>query len=440
MSLACTIAPASSSAFKEPRTSCLPRQAINAGKIYGDVCGRWDWKVDERSRPGGIEIRVLWELLVNETQSYDALLKLVTTCGGWISSFLRQMNDGCWSLEYVKASIYEIDDQYIFSYEGNNPTFSGFEYLNTSIHSGISHNVPSARYCESIVHTGVVAKRVDEASRFFLGLARSMKIHTWTAGARSFCRQQTFLDEPEVRIEGKVGVRLEDFFCIAQNDSAVYLTSGVGEFAGRSLSICLYHLLELPTLDKVSESPKPEKSDEPTSAAPIYGTRLTLTSASTGQWLIYQSVRSQCPLPLCLIVWFKHAQITNVTARNMTRYHRNLSRSRQISVELQESDPKRMVQLPSFLYYVRNLYSVLLLGDQVDLDWIKESSPSLTIWAMHSMPAGTHVFFWDTRGQIVCGVVKSTSVGADGTLMVVIKTDGGQTITLPAAAVTASPN
>ncbi|KAK0227938.1 hypothetical protein IW262DRAFT_565620 [Armillaria fumosa] len=50
---------------------------------------------------------------------------------------------------------------------------------------------------------------------------------------------------------------------------------------------------------------------------------------------------------------------------------------------------------------------------------------------MNSMPAGTRVFFWDTRGQIIRGVVQSTSVGADGTLMVVINSDGGRTITLP---------
>ncbi|KAK0502644.1 hypothetical protein EDD18DRAFT_1345465 [Armillaria luteobubalina] len=71
---------------------------------------------------------------------------------------------------------------------------------------------------------------------------------------------------------------------------------------------------------------------------------------------------------------------------------------------------------------------------------VGQSSPSLTILAMNSMPAGTRVFFWDTRGQIVRGVVQSTSVGADGTLMVVINSDGGRTITLPAAGVTASPN
>ncbi|PBK87493.1 hypothetical protein ARMGADRAFT_456893 [Armillaria gallica] len=32
---------------------------------------------------------------------------------------------------------------------------------------------------------------------------------------------------------------------------------------------------------------------------------------------------------------------------------------------------------------------------------------------MNSLPVGTRVFFLDTRGQVVCGVVQSTSRGAD---------------------------
>ncbi|PBK87456.1 peptidase M24 [Armillaria gallica] len=43
--------------------------------------------------------------------------------------------------------------------------------------------------------------------------------------------EHTFSDEPGVYIEGKVGVRLEDCFYIAQNGSAVYLTAGVGGHA-----------------------------------------------------------------------------------------------------------------------------------------------------------------------------------------------------------------
>ncbi len=40
----------------------------------------------------------------------------------------------------------------------------------------------------------------------------------------------TFSDEPGVYIEGKVGVRLEDYFYIAQqrHQPPVYLTAGVG--------------------------------------------------------------------------------------------------------------------------------------------------------------------------------------------------------------------
>ncbi|PBK87445.1 hypothetical protein ARMGADRAFT_1016615 [Armillaria gallica] len=59
---------------------------------------------------------------------------------------------------------------------------------------------------------------------------------------------------------------------------------------------------------------------------------------------------------------------------------------------------------------------------------------------MNSQLVGTHVVFWNIRGQAVRGVIQSTSRGADGTLMVVINSDGGRTITLPATGVTASPN
>ncbi|KAK0458530.1 uncharacterized protein EV420DRAFT_1642869 [Desarmillaria tabescens] len=58
---------------------------------------------------------------------------------------------------------------------------------------------------------------------------------------------------------------------------------------------------------------------------------------------------------------------------------------------------------------------------------------------MNSLPVGTRVFFWDTRGQVVHGVIQSTSRTADGTVMVVVASDGGRTITLPAAGVTQSP-
>ncbi|KAG7453010.1 uncharacterized protein BT62DRAFT_999046 [Guyanagaster necrorhizus] len=63
-----------------------------------------------------------------------------------------------------------------------------------------------------------------------------------------------------------------------------------------------------------------------------------------------------------------------------------------------------------------------------------------TILAMNSMPVGSHVFFWDTRGQVIKGVIQSTTRTAEGSLMVVINSDAGRTITLPVAAVTLDPN
>ncbi|KAK0185836.1 peptidase M24, structural domain-containing protein [Armillaria mellea] len=92
---------------------------------------------------------------------------------------------------------------------------------------------------------GVVAKRVDEAPRLFLGLAGYAKYFThrlghgiglevhedpYLNGGSEIILQtgHTFSDEPGVYIEGKVGVRLEDCFYIAQNGSTVYLTAGVG--------------------------------------------------------------------------------------------------------------------------------------------------------------------------------------------------------------------
>lgn len=38
----------------------------------------------------------------------------------------------------------------------------------------------------------------------------------------------TFSDEPGIYIEGKVGVRLEDCFYVAEEGNAVFLTAGVG--------------------------------------------------------------------------------------------------------------------------------------------------------------------------------------------------------------------
>ncbi|KAK0429597.1 peptidase M24, structural domain-containing protein [Armillaria borealis] len=93
-------------------------------------------------------------------------------------------------------------------------------------------------------HAGVVTKRVDEAPRLFLGLAGYAKYSSHRLGhgigleahedpylnGRSkiiLQTRHTFSDEPGVYIEGKVDVRLEDCFYIAQNGSVVYLMAGV---------------------------------------------------------------------------------------------------------------------------------------------------------------------------------------------------------------------
>ncbi|KAK0434911.1 peptidase M24, structural domain-containing protein [Armillaria borealis] len=111
-----------------------------------------------------------------------------------------------------------------------------------------THNfVHSAQYIAfQTAHAGVpvVAKRVDEAPRLFLGLAGYAKYFTHclghgiglevhedpylNGGRTSSSRQGMLSNEPGVYIEGKVGVRLEDCFYIAQDGGAVYLTAGVG--------------------------------------------------------------------------------------------------------------------------------------------------------------------------------------------------------------------
>ncbi|PBK87458.1 Creatinase/aminopeptidase [Armillaria gallica] len=89
-----------------------------------------------------------------------------------------------------------------------------------------------------------VAKRVDEAPRLFLVLAYAkyfkhrlghgfgLEVHedpNLNDGNGVILQTgHTFLDEPGVYIEGKVGVRLEDCSYIAQNASTMYLASGVG--------------------------------------------------------------------------------------------------------------------------------------------------------------------------------------------------------------------
>ncbi|PBK64470.1 Creatinase/aminopeptidase [Armillaria solidipes] len=94
-----------------------------------------------------------------------------------------------------------------------------------------THNfVHSAQYIAfQTAHAGVpvVAKRVDEAPRLFLGLAGYAKYFTHRLG-HGIGLEGILSNEPGVYIEGKVGVRLEDCFYIAQDGGAVYLTAGVG--------------------------------------------------------------------------------------------------------------------------------------------------------------------------------------------------------------------
>ncbi|KAK0201353.1 hypothetical protein DFS33DRAFT_1346519 [Desarmillaria ectypa] len=54
---------------------------------------------------------------------------------------------------------------------------------------------------------------------------------------------------------------------------------------------------------------------------------------------------------------------------------------------------------------------------------------------MNAFAAGTRVYFYDSNGQIVKGVVESTTRMADGTQMLRIKRDNGNNITLPSASV-----
>ncbi|KAK0441468.1 uncharacterized protein EV420DRAFT_1650066 [Desarmillaria tabescens] len=50
---------------------------------------------------------------------------------------------------------------------------------------------------------------------------------------------------------------------------------------------------------------------------------------------------------------------------------------------------------------------------------------------MDAFPSGSRIFFYGSKGQLVRGVVESTSRTSDGTEMVLIKCDNGKTITLP---------
>ncbi|KAK0435308.1 hypothetical protein EV421DRAFT_1836697 [Armillaria borealis] len=55
---------------------------------------------------------------------------------------------------------------------------------------------------------------------------------------------------------------------------------------------------------------------------------------------------------------------------------------------------------------------------------------------MNVFPAGSRVSFFDSNGQLLTGVVQSTSRLSDvSTQLVLIKRDSGATVTLPAASV-----
>ncbi|KAK0244913.1 hypothetical protein EDD85DRAFT_810097 [Armillaria nabsnona] len=54
---------------------------------------------------------------------------------------------------------------------------------------------------------------------------------------------------------------------------------------------------------------------------------------------------------------------------------------------------------------------------------------------MDAYSNGSHVWTHNAKGQIVTGVIESTSLMADGTKSVVIKFDNGRTVTYPSACV-----
>ncbi|KAK0201351.1 hypothetical protein DFS33DRAFT_1346512 [Desarmillaria ectypa] len=54
---------------------------------------------------------------------------------------------------------------------------------------------------------------------------------------------------------------------------------------------------------------------------------------------------------------------------------------------------------------------------------------------MNLFPAGSHVFFHDSTGRVVKGVVESTSRMGNGMQIIVIRCDNGGQITLPASSV-----
>ncbi|KAK0452829.1 uncharacterized protein EV420DRAFT_682784 [Desarmillaria tabescens] len=54
---------------------------------------------------------------------------------------------------------------------------------------------------------------------------------------------------------------------------------------------------------------------------------------------------------------------------------------------------------------------------------------------MNKFPSGSRVFFYSSTGNLMKGVVESTTHAANGTQMITIKCDNGATLTLPSASV-----
>ncbi|KAJ7776082.1 hypothetical protein B0H14DRAFT_2964256 [Mycena olivaceomarginata] len=54
---------------------------------------------------------------------------------------------------------------------------------------------------------------------------------------------------------------------------------------------------------------------------------------------------------------------------------------------------------------------------------------------MNMFPPGTRVFYWNGAGQTVYGTVKQMAHTGDGTMVVNIRNDNGETVDLPASSV-----
>ncbi|KAJ7232648.1 hypothetical protein B0H12DRAFT_1145032 [Mycena haematopus] len=55
---------------------------------------------------------------------------------------------------------------------------------------------------------------------------------------------------------------------------------------------------------------------------------------------------------------------------------------------------------------------------------------------MENFPTGTRVYFWNNAGKVVYATVEEVATKPDGTVVVSLKDDSGQTISLPAKSVT----